>query len=72
MLFARFPRRRRAEEPAHHFLAGADLGKRAVAARIEMDRERLEMGIDRCLFHGVEKDLLNSLADETREFVFTR
>src|SRR5438093_13540956 len=34
------------EKPAHHFLSRADLGKGAVPARIEIDLERLGMGID--------------------------
>src|SRR5262249_20495702 len=41
------------EKPAHHFLARADLRKRAVPARIKIDPERLRMGIERFLFHGV-------------------
>src|SRR5207253_6836069 len=56
------------EKPAHHFLPRADLGKSAVPTRIEINLERLGMGIDRCLFHSVRtEDLLNSSADETRE-----
>jgi len=56
------------EKPAHHFLACADLGKSAVPTRIEINLERLGMGIDRCLFHSVRtEDLLNSSANETRE-----
>src|SRR5439155_9880965 len=42
-----------AEKPAHHFLACADLGKSAVPARIEIDLQRLGMGIEWFLFHGV-------------------
>src|SRR5204863_7204973 len=57
------------EKPAHHFLSRADLGKSAVPTRIEINLERLGMGIDRCLFHSVRtEDLLNSSANETREF----
>ena len=35
-----------AEEPAHDLLAGADLGERAVAARVEVDLEGLGVGVD--------------------------
>ena len=38
-----------AEKPAHHLLSGADLGKGAVKARVEIDPERLLMRID-CAF----------------------
>ena len=56
----RCPRRRRPEKPAHHFLARADLGKGAVPARIEIDLERLRMGIDWFLFHGLRiENVLN-------------
>ena len=41
------------EKPAHHFLSRANLRKSAVPARIEIDLERLGMGIDRFLFHSV-------------------
>src|SRR5206468_10139140 len=54
------------EEPAHHFLPCADLGKSAVPTRIEINPECLGMGIDRFLLHGVRtEDLINSFADET-------
>src|SRR5207253_6867674 len=50
------------EKPAHHFLPCADLGKSTVPAGIKIDLERLGMGIDRCLFHGVTtEDKVNSL-----------
>ena len=56
------------EKPAHHFLPRADLRKSAVPARIKINLQRFGMSVDRCLFHGVRtEDLLNSLADETRE-----
>src|SRR5262245_19232638 len=45
------------EKPAHHFLPGADLGKRAVPPWIEIDLERLGMGIDRFLFHGMRMEV---------------
>ena len=38
-----------AEEPAHHLLPGADLGKRAVAPRVEVDLQRLGVRIDDAL-----------------------
>ena len=34
-----------AEEPADHFLPGADFGKRAIAACIEIDGQRFALGI---------------------------
>ena len=40
-----------AEEPADHFLPGADLGEGAVPARVEIDLQRLRMRINRFLFH---------------------
>jgi hypothetical protein len=40
-----------AEEPAHDFLAGADLREGAVEARVEVDLERLVVGIDRRFLH---------------------
>ncbi len=43
-----------AEEPAHHLLPGADLRKRPVPARIEIDLQRLRMRIDEFLFHVLE------------------
>ena len=42
-----------AKKPAHHYLPCADLRKRLVPPRIEIDPERLGMGIDRFVFHGV-------------------
>jgi hypothetical protein len=39
------------EKPAHHLLPGADLSERSVPARIEIDLQRLRMGINRFLFH---------------------
>ena len=40
-----------AEEPAHDLLAGADLRKGAVEARVEVDLERLVVGIGRGALH---------------------
>src|SRR6266699_3299675 len=40
-----------AEKPTHHLLPGADLRERPVPARIEIDLQRLGMGINRFLFH---------------------
>jgi hypothetical protein len=54
MLLATVPRRRRPGKPAHHFLSCADLGKSAGSTRIEINLERLGMGIDHCLFHERE------------------
>src|SRR4029434_5249912 len=45
------------ETPAHHFLPGADLCERAVPSGIEIDLERLGMGIDRFVFHGVRTEV---------------
>src|SRR5262245_46492631 len=57
-----------AEKPAHYFLPGTNLGKRPVPTRIEIDLQRLGMGIDRFLFHGVRtEDLLNAFGPEMRE-----
>ena len=47
-----------AEEPAHDLLAGADLGKGAVAARVEVDREGLLMHVG-C--HGESSDTMLGL-----------
>jgi hypothetical protein len=44
------------EKPAHHFLSRANFGKGSVPARIEIDPERLGMGINRFLFHGVRTE----------------
>ena len=61
-----------AEEPAHHFLARADLGKRAVAARIEIDPERLGMGIDVVLLSRGENGTLLSINAYYSDFEVTK
>ena len=42
-----------AEEPARHLLAGADLGERAVVARVQVDLQRLLMGVH-SLLHSLK------------------
>src|SRR5204862_4739239 len=49
------------EKPADYFLSRTDLGKGTVPARIEINPERLGMGIDRFLFHGVRNKTLLSM-----------
>src|SRR5206468_3763991 len=44
------------EKPANYFLPRADLGKRAVPARIDIDLQRLGMGIEDFVFHGVRTE----------------
>ena len=41
-----------AEEPAHHFLPGADLGERAVASRVQIDPQRFRMRILHVIVDG--------------------
>ena len=41
-----------AEEPAHHFLPGADLGERAVAAQVEIDGQRFALGVRTLVRHN--------------------